>query len=315
MPRIAPNADTYAAARVGIFFPAHNQTPVDGNLTGQCVTLNKWFLAEMTDVPNPFSARGDARYVGQTLVRQGHAVEMPFDQRKPGDFICYEYGTYGHIALQLSGGRVFEENVNMPGTTRRLVDGAYVYSARIGSENESWRVGKNPHVYRIKGYSEGGPTVAIIQNADNWRARVNRTVNAFWGRSFTEAEFQSVVGKDTLTLLEILGDNPETDNNIRRANVGRVAINDKWDQQIYTLQDAVKVAQADLATARKLVDELDDRPTAEQLEAVTEQLRLAEERAAKAQADLDAKIKKDAETDEKVNGFFRSLWNKLTGGK
>lgn len=159
MPRIAANADEYAAKRIGIFFPANNQTPDDGNLTGQCVTLNKWFLAEMTNVPAPFSARGDARLVGRTLVNQGHAVEVPWDQRRRGDFICYEYGTYGHIAVQLSGGRVFEQNVNMPGTTRRLVDGDYVYSSRVGSENESWRVGKNPHVYRIKSYNEEGEDI------------------------------------------------------------------------------------------------------------------------------------------------------------
>lgn len=312
MPRIAPNADTYAAARVGIFFPAHNQTPVDGNLTGQCVTLNKWFLAEMTDVPNPFSARGDARYVGQTLVRQGHAVEVPYDQRKPGDFICYEYGTYGHIALQLSGGRVFEENVNMPGTTRRLVDGAYVYSARIGSENESWRVGKNPHIYRIKGYSEGEDMP--IPDADNYFWRYNKLMVQVRGRNMSREEFRkNIVGVSDLTAVERISDNPEADQATRWQEVGQIAVRDKWDQQIYTLQDAVRVAQADLAAARKLIDELDDRPTAEQLKVVTDQLKLAEERAAKAQADLDAKLAEDAQSDKEVTGWLRVLWRKITG--
>jgi len=149
MAHIAPNADVYAEARVGIFFPG-----VDPSLDGQCVSLVKYFMGEMSDVPNWNAGRGDARYVGHTLVNQGHAVEVPYAERQRGDIICYEFGTYGHTAVQLSAGRVFEENVNWPGTTSKLVDGAYVYSARIGSENESWRANKNPHIYRLKTYLE-----------------------------------------------------------------------------------------------------------------------------------------------------------------
>jgi hypothetical protein len=39
MPQVASNADDYAATRVNIFFPGVNPT-LDGNLTGQCVTLS-----------------------------------------------------------------------------------------------------------------------------------------------------------------------------------------------------------------------------------------------------------------------------------
>ncbi len=148
---VANNADDYANARLNIFFPG-----VTPDLDGQCVSLVKWFMAEMSQVPNPQAARGDARYVGQTLVNQGHATEVEWASRKRGDIVCYEYGTYGHIGVYLSGNRVFEENVNMPGTTKKLVDGAYVYSSRIGAESESWRTGKNPHIYRLKTYVEGG---------------------------------------------------------------------------------------------------------------------------------------------------------------
>jgi hypothetical protein len=160
---VAANADDYAASRVNIFFPANNNTPADGNLTGQCVTLVKWFLAEMCDgFPSPFAARGDARYVGKNLVAAGLAVEVPYDQRRRGDIICLEYGQYGHIYVQLSGGRVFEENVNWPGTTRRLVDGDYVYSSRIGNDSESWR--HDFHAYRLKSYNEGVPIMPIDKN-------------------------------------------------------------------------------------------------------------------------------------------------------
>jgi hypothetical protein len=162
MPRIANNADDYANARVGIFFTASGESPADGDLTGQCVTLVKWFLAEMTDVPSPFAARGDARYVGQTLVAQGYAVEVPFDQRQRGDIICMEEGTYGHIYVELSDNKVFEENVHWSGVPSRVVDGSTVYASRIGSENETWRF--NRHAYRINSYNEGGTDMKVDAN-------------------------------------------------------------------------------------------------------------------------------------------------------
>lgn len=171
MPQLVASADIYASTRVGIFFTAHNETPLDGNLTGQCVTLNKWFLLQMTDVPNPFAARGDARYVGDRLVAEGHAVEVPYADRKPGDFAVYKYGQYGHIGVILSGDRIFEENVNVGGVARKLVDGAYVYASRIGSLNETWRPVR-PTIYRIKSYKEGNevPITKEMEMSEAYKA-------------------------------------------------------------------------------------------------------------------------------------------------
>lgn len=162
---VATNADEYIVGRINIFFPANNNTPNDGNLTGQCVTLVKWFFAEMCDnFPSPFAARGDARYVGQNLVAQGLAIEVPYDQRRRGDVITYEYGQYGHIGLVLSGDRTFEENVNWSGVARRVVDGAYVYASRVGNLSEVWR--HDQHIYRLKGYNEGGNGMSTIATQD-----------------------------------------------------------------------------------------------------------------------------------------------------
>lgn len=179
---VAANADDYTNGRVGIFFPANGETPEDGDLTGQCVTLLKWFFAEMCNgFPSPFAARGDARYVGKRLVAQGLAVEVPYDQRKRGDVVCYEYGTYGHIALQLSGGRVFEENVGIGAARRVLSDGTVVYASRIGDENETWR--HDQHVYRLKSYIEGGAM------ANPNRGDVVNILGELWGRAPSEEDF------------------------------------------------------------------------------------------------------------------------------
>lgn len=149
MAHVDPNADVYAVKRQNIFFSG-----VVPSLDGQCVSLVKWFMQEMSDVPNPQAARGHARSVGKTLVAQGHAVEVTYGQRKRGDVICYEFGEYGHTAIQLSGGRVFEQNVNWPGVASKIVAGARVYASRIGSESEPWR--QSVHIYRLKTYFEGG---------------------------------------------------------------------------------------------------------------------------------------------------------------
>lgn len=193
MPQVATNADEYATPRQNIFFTADNQTPADGNLTGQCVTLVKWFLSQMTDVPDPFSARGDARYVGKTLVNQGHAIEIPWADRQRGDVICLEYGVYGHIYVQLSGGRAFEQNVNWPGVASKIVDGARVYASRIGSEAEAWR--HDMHVYRIKSYKEG----STMDTVD--RGGLETIWQGFLDRRPTDEEYKNFVGKGWAAVL------------------------------------------------------------------------------------------------------------------
>lgn len=160
MPRVAANADDYANSRVGIFFPG-----VTRDLDGQCVSLVKWFMAEMSEVPNPQAARGDARQVGHTLVSQGHAIEVPYVQRRRGDIITYENGVFGHIGIVLSGNRTFEENVNLGGAARRVITiggrSWNVYASRIGSLAEEWR--RDEHVYRLKTYNEGEDMATIAE--------------------------------------------------------------------------------------------------------------------------------------------------------
>jgi len=241
----APNADAYAAARVGIFFPAHNSTPADGNLTGQCVTLLKWVFAEMMPqlIPNPFSARGDARYVGQRLVAQGLAVEVPYNERRAGDVICFEYGQYGHIAWLLENDRLFEQNANVGNPARRLItdgkDSWYVYASRIGSLNESWRSGSNPHVYRIIGYNNGGTNMATtIPNADNYYNRYRKAMQYIRGRDMSRDEFnKNFVGNTDLQMLEAMLDSPEADAQVDYANWGRAAKGGHWDEVIKALEN------------------------------------------------------------------------------
>jgi hypothetical protein len=150
---IAVDADQWAVDRVGVFFPGYPAA-----VTGQCVALDKWFLQEMTSVPNPQSARGHAKDFGQTLVNQGHADIVSEANRKEGDIVVWKQdgGGYGHIGVFLSGERVFECNVGIKGTPSMQVpqpDGSSVtvYSARIDPLYQSFRVGP-PTFYRVKSY-------------------------------------------------------------------------------------------------------------------------------------------------------------------
>lgn len=320
------NADDYANKRVGIFFPANNQTPADGNLTGQCVTLVKWFMAEMSSVPAPFAARGDARYVGDNLVAQGHAVEVPYDQRKRGDIVVYKYGTYGHIGVLLSGDHLFEQNANIGNVARRLIregnDSWYVYAARIGGLGETWRPVR-PNIYRLKTYVEEGATdMSKIPDADNWFWRMNKSMQMIRGRSISREEFRrNFVGVEPFRMIEVLEDDAEAERAQSAQTVGQLAVKDNWQGQIYSLQDALKKSNAalqqantDLAAARKQLQELGDRPTKEQLDAVTAQLQAAEAKATKAaadyekaQADIDKLRAEQAADEQRATGWLQGL--------
>lgn len=310
MPRIAANADDWAATRVGIFFPANNNTPEDGNLTGQCVTLLKWFFAEMTSVPSPFTARGDARYVGKRLVAEGLADEVPYSERRRGDVITNEYGTYGHIYLQLSGGRIFEENANVGGAARRVLkDGTVVYAARIGSDAESFR--RDVHVYRLRSYKEEGSGQMVIQNADNWYSRCNKTHVQIRGRELSREVFNSFVGSEFLRFVEACSDDPEADAVQNWQTVGKIAVTDNWQKQIGDL----------LAT----VQSLGSRPSAEELKVAKDQAEAFRSQVESANAAAKAAEEKAAALEvehiaaqEAGNAFTRWIGeqiNKILGKK
>lgn len=171
-----PNADEYAAKRLGIFFPgSSNGTMDDGDLTGQCVSLVKWFGAEMCQLPNPGAARGNAKDFGDTLVRQGLAYEVAPNQRQQGDIVVWplDGGGYGHIGVCLSGDRVFEQNVALPGSSTRVVAGNTVYSSRIDPFYANWRRG-GTRVYRMRNYVGNRPSVSDDQIRQVYREVLER---------------------------------------------------------------------------------------------------------------------------------------------
>jgi len=161
-----PNASMWAVAGLNKFFRGY-----PAGLTGQCVSLVKGFLEEMTDVPNPQAARGHAKDFGNTLVAQGHAKRVSSLLRKRGDIVVWPFdgGGYGHIGVLVSRNTVFEENVGLKGTPSKIVAGQRVYASRIDPLVASWRVG-SPRYYRVKTYKEA-PAYVVKYNNSNIRTR------------------------------------------------------------------------------------------------------------------------------------------------
>jgi hypothetical protein len=150
------NADIYAANRMSLFFPGF-----PAELTGQCVSLAKWYIGEMCGVADWQSARGNAKDFGDTLVNQGLAVIVDISNRRRGDLVVWKQdgGGYGHIGVLLSGDMVFEENAGIRGTPTAVYGGITVYASRTDPLGASWRLGA-PTFYRMNGYSEVDPNLA-----------------------------------------------------------------------------------------------------------------------------------------------------------
>lgn len=108
--------------------------------------------------------------------------------------------------------------------------------------------------------------MAIIQDADNWRGRANKSFRMIRGRDMDPAEFTPWIGQDFLHLIEALEDNPEADSQVHFADVGRYAINNDWENKINSLiaqvADEQKQLDAALAAEKQAEDELKNTPAA-----------------------------------------------------
>lgn len=134
-----------------------------------------------------------------------------------------------------------------------------------------------------------------IGSGNNWYNRLNKLHHQVRGRELGRPVFNSYVGKDTLKYIEDLSDNKEADTVQHWQNVGKTAVNDRWDKQIYGLQDVVKAKDKELAALKKAIadDKIEDAKVLAKL--------------AKLEAQSD-KAEADAKEHEKVkSGFVDAL--------
>lgn len=131
----------------------------------------------------------------------------------PGDIIVWGtgIGIYGHIAV------VIWANVN---TFMVLEQDSY---KQIAAYQRQW-----PNYSAVIGwlrpkYNDNGGTMdpQIIQNADNWFARCNKTIMFTRGRQMSRDEFAPQVGRKFINFVEDAEDAPEADANLRTIEIGK----------------------------------------------------------------------------------------------
>ena len=116
----------------------------------------------------------------------------------------------------------------------------------------------------------------MIPDQDNYYWRWGqKAAQDIRGRQLSRAEFSKYIAGQTGTrALEILSDDPEADVVRNWQNVGKTAVNDKWDQQIYNLQDQVKQRDkliAEIKAKADLSDSLQKKVDALQTEQAQDQ--------------------------------------------
>ena len=303
------NADDYANARIGIFFPGF-----PAPLTGQCVSLAKWFLGEMCDITDWQNGRGNAKDFGDTLVNQGLAYVVSSPQR--GDLVAWKKdgGGYGHIGVMCSGGNVFECNAGLVGTPSIKVpdgEGGYttVYASRVDPLYANWRKG-SPTFYRVRTYVENitqpapqtnqGEQDMPIPDADNYYWRYNKAMVNIRGREMSRDEFnKNFVGRSDLDMLGAMLDDAEADNNVNNAKVGKQAITENWQKQI---ADTKKQLADETAKSIGLIDNLAYQNA--KMGDLNEQIKVLK-------AELDKPVIPAVDEKAVVEGFFKRLWDKL----
>lgn len=233
----------------------------------------------------------------------------------------------------------------------RPADLKYVISnGRIAGDWTGWRwasyAGSNPHDKHAhfsvgRGYDgqstgpydgsgawninyKGDDTVKV-QNAENWYGRLNDLHWRTRGRELDRGTFAKLVGMDTLTVIEIFCDSDEANAVQHWQNVGKTAVADKWDQQIYAQIDRANKAEQAVAAANQTILQLNEqvkqmgtRPTAEEFAGIRQQLTDAQATVTASQKELqDARKAVEQLTiekqraDEVGNAFSRWLKEQL----
>lgn len=259
----------------------------DGVYGAQCFDLvNKWstYLGY-----RPFTGLYAYGIIDQTQGNYTKILNSPTAVPQAGDIIVWNSrygGGYGHTAIASGIGdtNFFESfDQNYPtGSPAHLV--RHSYDGVIG-----W--------LRPNKLITGDNNMAVIGSGDNWYARLSKLHEQVRGRPLGRDVFNSFVGKDLLTYVEAVSDDPEADAVQNYQNVGAVAVKDNWQQQIYTLQKQ-------FADATKIANDLQARLVASEntTKALTEK--------------VEALNKKVAELDSPDNivvsrGFFNGLFDKI----
>ena len=203
----------------------------DGAYRGECVSLINQYAWRVLGVPA--DAWGNAKDWAYNATALRYFTKLPASTPlNRGDVLVYPAtptNPDGHIEIYLGNGQSLQQNRKLDRKTSVLpIWGGYFA------------------VLRPKNYNEG---VDMIPDQDNYYWRYGQDLAMrLRGRQLSRAEFRThLVGQTGLRAIEILSDDPEATKAQQWQDVGRMAVTDGWQNQIYTLQ-------AQLADAKKNVE-------------------------------------------------------------
>jgi len=195
---------------------------------------NSYFLATLTGFAQDIYNAYDTSPLLQSLFDK-----LPWDaQGQRGDVAVWgvaDATPYSHVALleQDNGTsqHIFGQNQPFPYCTERDLTSRGLLGYLRPKTNQS----------------QGDTNVAIIEYADNWKFRANKSFQMIRGREMSEEEFKPWVGHDFLSLVEALEDNPEADAENNFANIGKQATSENWRGQVTDLTTKVTTDEQTIA--------------------------------------------------------------------
>lgn len=221
-----------------------NRIDFDGAYGNQCVDLVNQYARD-NGLPT-FTGGAAADMFGQSTSAYTWVKNTPSGVPPAGSIVVWGrgIGPWGHIAIARGGSdtnilRTVDQNWNYHPYVEPV---DHNYNAVIG-----WGIPNNLT-------PQGGEDVIV--NDDNNFARFNKLHLLVRGRPVDRSVFNAFVGKPWLTAIETISDDPEADNWQENGKVGAVARRDKWDQQIYSLQDQVKQANDKITQLQNQVNDL-----------------------------------------------------------
>lgn len=219
----------------------------DGAYGNQCVDLVNQYARD-NGLPT-FTGGAAADMFGQSPSAYTWVKNTPSGVTPAGAVVIWgrQIGPWGHIAVARAGSdtnilRTVDQNWNYHPYVEPV---DHNYNGVIG-----WGIPKGA-ASNVTPQGED-----MIVNDDNNYARANKLHLYTRGRTLDRSVFNAFVGKPWLTFIEVCLDDKEADQHASNANVGAVAVRDKWDQQIYSLQDQVNKANETIAKLQTQVDDL-----------------------------------------------------------
>jgi len=213
---------------------------------------------------------------------------------------------WGHIAVVISatpqGMVVFEQNGGIDPNGDGIADGVS-YTINRGYTNVAgWLRPKESNVDRkIDG---SGDDVAMLRiahsEAGGWD--LHKTHAGEYDKLFVD----TYKGRTVRDLLWAQWNNGGAWRDLRMKALDFFAKNK-------TIGDQLTAANAQIAKLTGLIDELNKRPTSQEVDELKKAASEAATKAMQAQAELEKIKAENAEADKQTKGFFRALWRFITG--